>query len=241
MWVQNEKELGLLENNHRPYGRLLSLLATKHEGVQRDYLARVNDPEWPKWKAAELAKKFDFDYWDGSRKINYGGYTYKPGYWTPIAQALINEFALTKSSKVLDVGCGKGFLLFELTQLIPGIQVQGVDISSYAIENSHLEVKSQLRVSNATSLPFQDKEFDLAVSINTLHNLYNFELADALREFSRVSKEQYLCVESYRNEREKANLLYWQVTCEAFNTPEEWFWWFQQTGYYGDYEFIYFS
>ena len=38
----------------------------------------------------------------------------------------------------------------------------------------------------------------------------------------RVSKDKYICVESYRNEYEKVNLLYWQVTCECFYTPEEW-------------------
>ena len=57
----------------------------------------------------------------------------------------------------------------------------------------------------------------------------------------RVGKNKYLCVESYRNESEKTNLLYWQVTCEAFNTPDEWRWWFRKTNYNGDYSFIYFE
>ena len=68
------------------------------------------------------------------------------------------------------------------------------------------------------------------------------DLEKSLKEMQRVSKKyKYICVESYRNEKEKANLLYWQVTCEAFNTPEEWFWWFKKTGYNGDYSFIYFE
>ena len=54
-------------------------------------------------------------------------------------------------------------------------------------------------------------------------------------------KNKYLCVESYRNEVEKANLLYWQVTCECFFTPEEWDWIYKQTGYQGDYSYIYFE
>ena len=58
----------------------------------------------------------------------------------------------------------------------------------------------------------------------------------------RVGKSnKYLCVESYRNEVEKANLLYWQVSCEAFNTPKEWLWWFSLAEYSGDYSFIYFE
>jgi protein-L-isoaspartate(D-aspartate) O-methyltransferase len=197
--------------------------------------------EYPKWKSAELAKKFDFDYWDGDRRINYGGYNYKPGYWTPVAEKIIQIYQLDNDSKILDIGCGKGYLLLEIKKLIPQIKFFGIDISEYAIENSHKEVLSNLSVGNATKLPWDDKEFDLAFSINTFHNLYAFELEQAFTEITRVSNLQYICVESYRDELEKMNLLYWQVTCEAFFTPKEWQWWFQKTGFFGDYEFIYFQ
>ena len=103
------------------------------------------------------------------------------------------------------------------------------------------EIKNKLVVGNATNLPWEDNYFDLVVSITTLHNLYAFDLEKALKEMERVGKNKYLCVESYRNEKEKANLLYWQVTCEAFNTPDEWRWWFKHTNYTGDYSFIYFE
>jgi protein-L-isoaspartate(D-aspartate) O-methyltransferase len=212
-----------------------------HSKTSRDYLARVNDLDFPKWKAAELAKKFDFDYWDGDRRINYGGYTYKPGYWTPVAERMIKIYQLNNDSKILDIGCGKGYLLLEIRKLLPEIKYYGIDISKYAIENSHIEVSKNLVVGNAIKLPWDSKTFDLAFSINTFHNLYSFELEQAFIEISRVSKQQYICVESYRNELEKMNLLYWQVTCESFFTPKEWQWWFNKTGFTGDYEFIYFE
>jgi len=212
-----------------------------HSKTSRDYLARVNDLDFPKWKAAELAKKFDFDYWDGDRRINYGGYTYKPGYWTPVAERMIKIYQLNNDSKILDIGCGKGYLLLEIRKLLPEIKYYGIDISKYAIENSHIEVSKNLVVGNAIKLPWDNKTFDLAFSINTFHNLYSFELEQAFIEISRVSKQQYICVESYRNELEKMNLLYWQVTCESFFTPKEWQWWFNKTGFTGDYEFIYFE
>jgi ubiquinone/menaquinone biosynthesis C-methylase UbiE len=212
-----------------------------HSNTSRDYLARVNDLDFPKWKAAELAKKFDFDYWDGDRRINYGGYTYKPGYWTPVAERMIKIYQLNNDSKILDIGCGKGYLLLEIRKLLPEIKYYGIDISKYAIENSHIEVSKNLVVGNAIKLPWDNKTFDLAFSINTFHNLYSFELEQAFIEISRVSKQQYICVESYRNELEKMNLLYWQVTCESFFTPKEWQWWFNKTGFIGDYEFIYFE
>jgi SAM-dependent methyltransferase len=220
----------------------IDLLSAIHKSTQRDYLARVNDPDFPKAKAAKLAKQWGYDYWDGDRRINYGGYRYMPGRWAPVGKAMIEHYGIKPGDKILDVGCGKGFQLYELTQLCPGVEVHGIDISSYAIENAKEEIKDRLQVGSATSLPYKDSEFDFVFSINTLHNLHCYDLDKALREIERVGKKnKYICVESYRTEEEKANLLYWQVTCEAFNTPEEWAWWFKQAGYTGDHSFIYFE
>ena len=220
----------------------IDFLSAIHKSTQRDYLARVNDPEFPKAKAADLAKKWEFDYWDGDRRICYGGYNYMAGRWAPVAQAMIDHYGIKSGDKILDVGCGKGFLLYEISLLVPGVEIHGIDISGYALENAKEEIKDRLQVCNAKALPFPDNYFDLVFSITTLHNLHNYDLDKALREMERVGKQnKYLCVESYRNEVEKANLLYWQVTCEAFCTPEEWDWWFKQTGYTGDHSLIYFE
>ena len=219
----------------------LDLMSPLHKATKRDYLARVNDPEFPKAKAAELAKQWGYDYWDGDRRINYGGYNYIPGRWAPVANLMVEHYELKPGHKVLDIGCGKGFQLFELTQVLPGLQVRGLDISNYALDNAHPETKGFLDLGTAAKLPYKDEEFDLVFSINTLHNLHNHDLECALKEMGRVGKRQYLCVESYRNEFEKANLLYWQVTCEQFNSPSDWDWWFKYCGYTGDYSFIYFE
>ena len=220
----------------------LDFLSSVHKSTKRDYLARVNDPDYPKAKAAELAKKWDVDYWDGDRRICYGGYRYMPGRWAPVAQALIDHYGIKPGDKILDIGCGKGFLLYEMSLLVPGVEIYGIDISGYAIANSKEEIRDRLQNGNANQLPFPDDHFDLVYSITTLHNLHNYDLDSALHEMGRVGKKnKYLCVESYRSEVEKTNLLYWQVTCEAFCTPEEWEWWFKQTGYAGDHSFIYFE
>ena len=114
---------------------------TLHRATSRDYLARVNDREYPKPRAAELAKQWGFDYWDGDRRINYGGYKYIPGRWAPVAKLMIEKYNLMPGSRVLDVGCGKGFQIYELSQLLPGVIVRGIDISKYAIKNAHQDVK----------------------------------------------------------------------------------------------------
>jgi len=220
----------------------IDFLSAVHKSTLRDYLARVNDPEYPKAKAAALAKKWSFDYWDGDRRICYGGYRYMPGRWAPVAEAMIKHYNIKAGDKILDIGCGKGFLLYEISLLVPGVEIFGIDISSYAIENAKEEIKDRLQIGNANKLPFPDDHFDFVFSITTLHNLHSYDLDKALREMERVGKgNKYLCVESYRDEVEKANLLYWQVTCEAFCTPEEWEWWFKQTGYTGDHSLIYFE
>jgi len=220
----------------------VDFLSVVHKSTKRDYLARVNDSDFPKNKAADLAKKWDFDYWDGDRRINYGGYKYMEGRWEKVAKLMIDHYGLKAGDKILDIGCGKGFLLYDFTKILPGIEIYGIDVSKYALENSKEEIKDRLIYSNATSLPYEDNYFDFVFSLNTFHNLECYDLFDALKEIERVGKNnKYICVEAYRNEVEKMNLLYWQVTCEAFNTPKEWEWWFKHTGYTGDHSFIYFE
>lgn len=219
----------------------IDLLSPLHKATERNYLARVNDPDFPKAKAAELAKQWGYDYWDGDRRVNYGGYRYMPGRWAPVAKKIIEYYGLKPGDRVLDIGCGKGFQLVELKNAMPSLEVRGLDISSYAIEHAHPDVKAVIDHGSADNLPFADKEFDLVFSINTLHNLHNVELEKALREIERVGKKKYVCVESYRTEVEKVNLLYWQVTCEQFNAPNDWEWWFKISGYSGDHSFIFFD
>jgi protein-L-isoaspartate(D-aspartate) O-methyltransferase len=220
----------------------IDFMSPLHKSTARDYLARINDSEYPKAKAADLAKQWGFDYWDGDRRINYGGYRYMEGRWEKVARLMAEHYGIKPGDKILDIGCGKGFLLFDFLKVVPEIEIYGIDISSYAIDNSKEEIRDQLQVGSATVLPWKDQTFDFVYSINTFHNLHNYDLDLALKEMERVGKNnKYVCVESYRNEIEKMNLLYWQVTCEAFCTPEEWQWWFKQTGYTGDYSFIYFE
>jgi ubiquinone/menaquinone biosynthesis C-methylase UbiE len=211
-----------------------------HSTTTRDYVKRVVENN--KAECAELAKRWDVDYWDGDRSTGYGGMRYD-GRWRPIAEAMAEHYGLKSGDRILDVGCGKGFLLYEFTQTTPGVEVSGFDISQYAIDHAKEEVKPFLTRGHCRQLPYEDDSFDVVISLGTLHNLHIFDLWNALKEITRVARgtRNYLMVESYRSEREKANLLYWQLTCESFYTPAEWEWIFQMTGYDGDFGYIYFE
>jgi protein-L-isoaspartate(D-aspartate) O-methyltransferase len=210
-----------------------------HKSTPRDYVQRV--VEHDKAECAEVAGQFGEDYWDGDRRYGFGGYHYD-GRWRQVAEAMAGHYDLQPGARILDIGCGKGFLLYEFTQVVDGARIAGIDISDYAIANAKQEVQPHLRVGNCNDLPWGAGEFDFVYSINTFHNLYNYDLHRALGEMQRVGGPAgHITVESYRNEREKANLLYWQLTCRAFLTPEEWEFAFRQAGYDGDYGCIYFE
>ncbi len=210
-----------------------------HTATRRDYLQRV--VEHDKAECAEVAGQFGADYWDGDRKYGFGGYTYD-GRWLPVAEAMVAHYGLQDGARILDVGCGKGFLLYEFTRVLPGADVRGIDVSQYAIDNAKQEVRGNLKLTSAADLPFDDNSFDFVYSINTLHNLHNFEIDAAARQIERVARgPKHVTIESYRDEREKVNLLYWQLTCRAFLTPEEWEWALTQAGYTGDYGCIFFE
>lgn len=219
-------------------GRLLNLVTSLHKRTQRDYLARMVDN---KLEAVARAKKYSFDYWDGERRYGYGGYKYD-GRWRAVAEQLIRVYDLEPDAKILDVGCGKAFLLYELKELLPAADVIGFDISEYGVGHAKEEVRDRVFVYKAQDpYPFGDQHFDLALSIGCFHNLRLFELKTAITEMERVAKCKYVVVESYRNEAELFNLQCWALTCESFFDTAEWIWLFKHFGYSGDYEFIYFE
>jgi SAM-dependent methyltransferase len=218
-------------------GRLLEIVTPLHRMTKRDYLARMVDD---KVTCMLKAKEYEADYWDGDRRFGYGGYKFLPGRWAPVAKALIEIYGLKDGSRVLDVGCGKAFLLYEMKQILPGLEVHGFDISKHGLADAKPEIRNQLyRYRAQDRYPYGDKHFDLVISLTTLHNLRLFELETAVKEIERVGKSKYIMLESYRNEQELFNLQCWALTAESFLDSAEWIWLYNHFGYTGDYEFIY--
>ena len=217
-------------------GNLLQIVTPLHRKTKRDYVARMVDS---KVECMLKAKEYEYDYWDGDRRFGYGGYRYD-GRWKVVAEGLIERYKLGPEARILDVGCGKAHLLYELKKLLPRAHTTGFDVSEHGLAESPEEIRDSLFQYRAQdSYPFGDKAFDLVISLGCLHNLRVFELKTALSEIERVGKSKYVMVESYRNELELFNLECWALTCESFFDTAEWIWLYNHFGYTGDYEFIY--
>ena len=220
-------------------GGLVQFVTPLHQATSRAYIDRMVDD---KVHCMLKAKEYETDYWDGNRRYGYGGYKYIPGRWKPVAESLIEHFGLTGTSTVLDVGCGKGFLLYEMKQILPDLDIAGFDVSEHGLSQSREEIRDKLFHHKAQdSYPYENNSFDLVISLGCLHNLRVFELEKALKEIERVGRQGYVMVESYRSEQEQFNLQCWALTCESFFEVDEWIWLYDRFGYTGDYEFIFFE
>ncbi len=208
-------------------------LLKKYPKTKRDLSKRGNE------KTEEdriIARRFDKEFFDGDRKNGYGGYYYNSKFWTEVVKDLNNFYKLKNGSKILDIGCGKGFMLFDFMKLNPNFVLEGIDISDYAITNAIPEVKKFLKVGDAKSLPYEDNSFDLVISINTTHNLEINQCKKALSEMERVSrKDKYLIVDAYSNEIEKERIFAWNLTAKTILSTNEWINLFEEADYTGHY------
>jgi SAM-dependent methyltransferase len=183
-----------------------------------------------------IARKFGQEFFDGDRNHGYGGFSYDSKYWSPVIPDFEQHFGPLTGKSLLDVGCAKGFMLYDLTRLVPGIQVAGIDVSEYAIQNSVPEVRSFLQIADAKALPFKDDSFDVVISINSIHNLELEDCKLALREISRVSRgRSFITVDAFSNEEERTRMMAWNLTAKTILSVEDWISLFHEVGYEGDY------
>ena len=183
-----------------------------------------------------IARQFGKDFFDGDRKVGYGGFKYMSRFWQPVIPTFQSHWGLTKDSAVLDVGCAKGFMMHDMAELIPGITVKGVDVSAYAVANAIDDMKPHVQVADAQKLPFADKSFDVTISVNTIHNLERDACGKALQEIQRVSRKgAFITVDAYHDEAEKTRMMAWNLTAKTIMHVDEWKAFFAEVGYTGDY------
>jgi len=183
-----------------------------------------------------VARKFGKDFFDGNRKVGYGGFTYNPKYWTQVVKDITEYYKLKPGDKILDIGCGKGFMLYDFSKLNTEFGIFGIDISEYAINNCIESLKGKLQVGNAISLPYPDNHFDLVISINTHHNLDGEDIIKSFNEVERVTKKNsYVVLDAYSNEKEQEELTNWNLTAKTIKHVNEWKKFFEKINFKGDY------
>ena len=223
---------------------------------------RKIDPNWRTEENRIIAKRYDREFFDGDRINGYGGYYYD-GRWRAVVKKLIEEYGLNSNSSVLDIGCAKGFLLFDLQDMIPGIKISGIDVSDYAISKAmegyanylikqgvpleearkkEQEAKEKILPfmikGSCDNLPYADDSFDVVLSINTAHNLPKPMCGKAIKEMIRVGKNpknMFAQLDSYTTEEEKARTEAWVITAETMMYTPEWIKFLEELGYDGDY------
>lgn len=206
-------------------------LLARYPKARRNVAARLGNKE----ENRRIALQFGKEYFDGTREQGYGGYRYD-GRWLPIAEDMVRHFGLKAGDRVLDVGCGKGFLVKDLMKACPGLEAFGIDISEYAVLHCEPEVVGRLHVGNAIHLPFPDHSFQAVISINTIHNLERAGCLEALKEMQRLAPGSgYVQVDAYRNPEERQIFEDWMLTARTYGTPADWREILREAGYTGDY------
>jgi ubiquinone/menaquinone biosynthesis C-methylase UbiE len=182
-----------------------------------------------------ISREYGQMYFDGPREYGYGGYRYD-GRWIPVARDIIDHFRLKQGDRILDVGCGKGFLVKDLILVCPGLEAFGLDISEYALMNCEPEVIGRLHLGSADRLPFPDNSFSAVVSINTIHKLPRPRCIQAVKEIERLAPGKgFIQVDSFRTPEQKEIFESWVLTAEFYDYPEGWIKLFNEAKYTGDY------
>lgn len=105
------------------------------------------------------------DYWDDTESpFGYKGYIYD-GRFEDCAKNIFSHCNLRCGSTVLEIGCSRGYLLYEFFRL--GCEVQGIDISDYAVSTAHPDIKKF--ISSLNFLDFESQNsYDIVICKDTL-------------------------------------------------------------------------
>ena len=173
-----------------------------------DILAGYPSPEKPRLVGRNLrslrnriiASYRDREFFDGDRSNGYGGFLYD-GRWKKIANTIVEEYQLQEGSKVLQIGCEKGFLLSDLLEINQKINVFGLESSKYALNSSLENVRAFIRYGDYKKLEFESNYFDFVIAIGPVYTLNLTDAITLLKEIQRVSKRNsFITLGAYETE-----------------------------------------
>jgi len=181
-----------------------------------------------------IAWKLGKEYYDGNRNNGYGGFKYDAR-WLKLLPKIIKKYKLSNKSKILDLGCKKGFIMKDLKILLPKSKIWGIEDHIYPIKTAEKEIKSNIILSKYYKIPFKDNYFDLVIGFSSIYK-YNFEdVVKIIKEIQRVSKKSFFTVASYSSKREKEIFDDWTLLGTTILSKKDWNKLFKILGYKGDY------
>ena len=176
------------------------------------------------------------DYYDGDRNNGYGGFKYD-GRWLKLLPRIIKKYKLNNNSKILDLGCKKGFIMKDFKILLPKAKIYGIEDHRYPIKNSEKEIRKNIIFSKYYEIPFKKNYFDFVIGFSSIYK-YNFiDVVNTLKEINRVTEQSFITVASYSNKKEKELFEKWTLLSSTFLHKKDWKKLFKITNYKGDYYF----
>jgi len=102
-------------------------------------------------------------------------------------------------STLIDIGCGRGDFAMQMAQRYPHLtKIYGCDFSKETLSIARQNAASLKNITfweaDLLDMPFEDKQFDVAICINVLHHIHKDNLAKAVGQLSRVTRK-YLILE----------------------------------------------
>ena len=198
--------------------------------------SKVNRLVNRKIKNKFIAWELDKEYYDGDRNNGYGGYSYD-GRWLKLLPKFISKYKLSNKSKILDLGCKKGFIMKDLNILLPKAKVYGIEDHIYPIQNAEKEIKKNIIYGNYFNIPFKKNYFDLVIGFSSIYKYNFYDLVKTIREINRVSKNSFITVASYSNDKEKELFDKWTLIGTTILKKKDWLELFKILNYKGDYYF----
>tara|TARA_Y100000590_G_scaffold425571_2_gene533711 strand:+ start:103 stop:765 length:663 start_codon:yes stop_codon:yes gene_type:complete len=184
-----------------------------------------------------IAWKLDKEYYDGKRVNGYGGFNYD-GRWKKLLPKIIKKYRLNQNSKVLEIGCKKGFLLYDLKSIIPKIKIIGIENHGYPLKYANRMIKKKLYLKNYYDLKkFKNRHFDLVIAFNSIYMQNLGDTIKTILEIQRISKKSYISLASYKSKKDRDKFLDWTLLGTTILKKTEWKKIFKHTGYKGDYYF----
>lgn len=175
------------------------------------------------------------EYYDGDRSVGYGGYTYQKERWHKVVRNVFERFELSRSAKILDLGCKKGFFLQAIREMYPDCELIGVENHEYPIQQANAGIKKSLRLHKYYELDnIPDGDVDFLWAFSSIYMQSLGDVVQTLRQVQRVSDgNSFITVGAYRDEKQRESFERWTLLGTTVLSCDDWLEVFDYCGYNG--------